>query len=453
MVSIGSPWRVIRTVIHLAVTGTAATDIVKAGAVALAVLLAVLLIRGLPGSQAVRELGAAGPDRPVRGVAFALALAWLFAWPYVLPWYDALGWALLPLVPLGPAASRASTGWPGGLAAAGPDRGARVRLPAGPADRRGAAGRARLAAARGQARGDPRGPRRRHRLAGGADGALGACGAVRTARASRRAADRQGDRERRRGEASEHRHRSPGRGRGGAAGDPRAGPGAWPGGWPAWPPWAATALGVLAWIAALAAVEPLVRGYLTSVPDQRMVDLNVYRTGGLSVLQGQPLYTVLTPPPQLLPFTYPPVAALFAVPLALLPWPAAQLAWVPFIYVPLAVVIWFAFAPLLRRVPPRSAARGGLRGHLRGLRLPVPDARRNAVRPGGHGAARDGRGGLRGPCAALAARRAGGARHRDQAGARGVHRVPVAVRAAARRGDRGGRGAGLDARRLAAAAR
>ena len=117
-----------------------------------------------------------------------------------------------------------------------------------------------------------------------------------------------------------------------------------------WPPWTATVLAVLAWTIALAAVEPLVRGYLTSVPDQRMVDLNVYRTGGLSVLQGQPLYTVLTQPPQLLPFTYPPAAALFAVPLALLPWAAAQLAWVPFIYVPLAVVIWFAFAPLLRRV-------------------------------------------------------------------------------------------------------
>ena len=108
---------------------------------------------------------------------------------------------------------------------------------------------------------------------------------------------------------------------------------------------------MLAWVAALAAVEPLVRGYLTSAPDQRMVDLAVYRTGGLSVLQGQPLYTVLTQPPQLLPFTYPPVAALFAVPLALMPWSAAQLAWVPFIYGPLAVVIWFAFAPLLRRVP------------------------------------------------------------------------------------------------------
>ncbi len=78
MVSIGSPWRVIRSVIHLAVTGPAATDIVKAGAVALAVLLAVLLFRGLAGA----------------GTGSG---AWLFAWPYVLPWYDALGWALLPL--------------------------------------------------------------------------------------------------------------------------------------------------------------------------------------------------------------------------------------------------------------------------------------------------------------------------------------------------------------------
>ena len=115
-----------------------------------------------------------------------------------------------------------------------------------------------------------------------------------------------------------------------------------------WPPWAITALGVLAWAAALAAIEPLVRGYLTSAPDQRLVDLAVYRTGGVSVLQGQPLYTMLTPPPQLLSFTYPPAAALFAVPLALMPWSAAQLVWVLFIYGPLAAVIWFAFAPLLR---------------------------------------------------------------------------------------------------------
>jgi alpha-1,2-mannosyltransferase len=128
-------------------------------------------------------------------------------------------------------------------------------------------------------------------------------------------------------------------------------------GWPgrvaghiaSWPRWAMAAVAVLAWIAALAAVTPIVRGYLTSAPDQRMVDLNVYRTSGLSVLQGQPVYSVLTQPPQLLPFTYPPVAALFAVPLALLPWPAAQLVWVLFVYLPLAVVIGYSFAPLLHR--------------------------------------------------------------------------------------------------------
>jgi alpha-1,2-mannosyltransferase len=123
------------------------------------------------------------------------------------------------------------------------------------------------------------------------------------------------------------------------------------------PPWAAVALGALAWIAALAIIEPLVRGYLTSVPDQRMVDLDVYRMSGLGVLRGQPLYAMLTQPPQLLPFTYPPAAALFAVPLALMSWSAAQLVWVLVIYVPLAVVIWYAFAPLLARV----RGSGGLR--------------------------------------------------------------------------------------------
>jgi hypothetical protein len=71
----------------------------------------------------------------------------------------------------------------------------------------------------------------------------------------------------------------------------RRGPASWPGRagraagrLAAWPPWALTLLAVLAWAAALGAVEPLVRGYLTSAPDQRMVDLSVYRLGGLSVL-------------------------------------------------------------------------------------------------------------------------------------------------------------------------
>jgi hypothetical protein len=125
MVSIGSPWRVIRTIIHLAVTGSAATDIVKAGAVALAILLAVLLIRGLP------------PGGGYATVTFALVLAWLFAWPYVLPWYDAFGWALLALVPLASGGVVEALGWLllARTAALGfgylPARQADVTLPAG----------------------------------------------------------------------------------------------------------------------------------------------------------------------------------------------------------------------------------------------------------------------------------------------------------------------------------
>jgi hypothetical protein len=111
MVSIGSPWRVIRTVIHLAVTGTAATDIVKAGALALAAVLTVLLLRGLPRPATWPELSADRDPGVSAGAAFALALAWLFAWPYVLPWYDALGWALLPLVPLVPGGIAEALGW------------------------------------------------------------------------------------------------------------------------------------------------------------------------------------------------------------------------------------------------------------------------------------------------------------------------------------------------------
>lgn len=144
----------------------------------------------------------------------------------------------------------------------------------------------------------------------------------------------------------------------------RRGPAAWPGRvagrLATLPPWAAAALGALAWAAALAVLGPLVRGYLTSVPDQRMVDLDVYRMSGQNVLQGQPLYTMLTQPPQLLPFTYPPLAALFAVPLALMPWSAAQLVWVLVIYLPLAAVIWYAFGPLLRRVPGPAGLRAAV---------------------------------------------------------------------------------------------
>ena len=128
MVSIGSPWRAVRTLLHLGIGEAAADDVVKIAAVVLAAALAVLLLRGpaaarrrgapsgARSSQISRPaptvsarsltMRARGP-RPIRRrcprdsagrAALAFALAWLLAWPYVLPWYDALAWALLPLV-------------------------------------------------------------------------------------------------------------------------------------------------------------------------------------------------------------------------------------------------------------------------------------------------------------------------------------------------------------------
>ncbi|GAA1527966.1 glycosyltransferase 87 family protein [Actinomadura kijaniata] len=101
-------------------------------------------------------------------------------------------------------------------------------------------------------------------------------------------------------------------------------------------------------VAALA-VSPIVTKWLTNPPDQRMVDLEVYRDGGRAILRGAPLYEVVTPPPQLLPFTYPPFAAVLAVPFTLMRWWHAQIAWIAVSYTGLAVVVWFCFRDLIRR--------------------------------------------------------------------------------------------------------
>lgn len=100
---------------------------------------------------------------------------------------------------------------------------------------------------------------------------------------------------------------------------------------------------------ALAAVTPVVVRWLGNPPDQRLVDLEVYRDGGRAVLRGAPLYDVLTQPPQLLPFTYPPFAAVLAVPFTLLPWFAAQVLWTVLIYVALVVTVCYAFRDLILR--------------------------------------------------------------------------------------------------------
>ncbi len=103
----------------------------------------------------------------------------------------------------------------------------------------------------------------------------------------------------------------------------------------------------MAVLVAAAAVAPLVQQWLTNPDDQRLVDLDVYRTGGQMLLDGRPVYDYFTPAPQLLPFTYPPVAAMLATGLAAMSWETAQWAWTAGIFVALAVAVGFAFRRVL----------------------------------------------------------------------------------------------------------
>ncbi|MFD0683809.1 glycosyltransferase 87 family protein [Actinomadura fibrosa] len=100
---------------------------------------------------------------------------------------------------------------------------------------------------------------------------------------------------------------------------------------------------------AVAAVTPIVTRWLGNPPDQRLVDLEVYRDGGRAVLRGAPLYDVLTQPPQFLPFTYPPFAAVLAVPFTLIPWRTAQWTWTVLLYGALVISVCYAFRDLIRR--------------------------------------------------------------------------------------------------------
>ena len=121
LVSIGSPWRAVRSALHLwlGIGEGNAGNLVRAGAIVVAVLLLVLFTRpllslaglaGPPGRRGPGDLRgqtsvaagpAAGCDLATLTAAsvFVFGFAWLIAWPYVLPWYDGLAWALLALLP------------------------------------------------------------------------------------------------------------------------------------------------------------------------------------------------------------------------------------------------------------------------------------------------------------------------------------------------------------------
>ena len=110
MVSIGSPWRTIRLLIRLGDGEGIANDVIKAAAILLAAMLLVLLVNALArGSSRSWPRDDSGLRTLAVACAFAFTVAWLMAWPYVLPWYDSLGWALLALLLL-PVLGGAATG-------------------------------------------------------------------------------------------------------------------------------------------------------------------------------------------------------------------------------------------------------------------------------------------------------------------------------------------------------
>ncbi|MFI6522250.1 polyprenol phosphomannose-dependent alpha 1,6 mannosyltransferase MptB [Spirillospora sp. NPDC050679] len=79
MISFATPWHLVDLALP--------RSFIKVAWVLLMLALVWLLYRALPGER----------DEP-RRVAAALVLAWLFAAPYELPWYDGFGWAVLALL-------------------------------------------------------------------------------------------------------------------------------------------------------------------------------------------------------------------------------------------------------------------------------------------------------------------------------------------------------------------
>lgn len=81
--------------------------VIRLGSMLLLVALVWLFARTIPNdldpaATAPETAGGSsvGAVTESRMIALALVLAWLFAAPYVLPWYDGLGWAMLALAPL-----------------------------------------------------------------------------------------------------------------------------------------------------------------------------------------------------------------------------------------------------------------------------------------------------------------------------------------------------------------
>ncbi|HET8616369.1 MAG TPA: glycosyltransferase 87 family protein [Actinomycetales bacterium] len=111
------------------------------------------------------------------------------------------------------------------------------------------------------------------------------------------------------------------------------------------------------WLQALLVVVVLVLAelpvawkYLVTWPqDQWQVDVEVYREAGRSIVYGRPIYLQMTESPQLLPFTYPPFAALLALPMVLLPFQVLGWVWTALQVLATYGGVLIAFRALLRR--------------------------------------------------------------------------------------------------------
>jgi alpha-1,2-mannosyltransferase len=122
-----------------------------------------------------------------------------------------------------------------------------------------------------------------------------------------------------------------------------------------WAVWLVTAA---AWVMAAALITYMVYWALNNPGHLRMPDLEVYRNGGESIRHGSGLYTTLTNGKLL--FTYPPVSGVLSVPLTWVPAQVARAAWMLMVYIPLAVVLWLAFRPVLARAGRYAPAVFGL---------------------------------------------------------------------------------------------
>jgi len=117
---------------------------------------------------------------------------------------------------------------------------------------------------------------------------------------------------------------------------------------PTWRMW------LLAAVVILIGSLPVVLRYLVFWPlDQWQVDVEVYRQAGQSILVGRPIYAAMTESPQLLPSTYPPFAAILAIPLALLPFGAIGWIWTALQIAATAGIVWYAAYRLIHRAGAR----------------------------------------------------------------------------------------------------